>query len=406
MYLRQETLQNLANSSYDGVRTAQAAHNDDDPLVWLHRPLGTLVLTGLLTSLWQAVPHEYKQHARIADTAQTVHTYEPRTSHHTKIAHKTYQSPIAPHSHAQHKPVSWLPEHTALPKSPYVRHDHKMAQTSPSDANKNQPPISSAQPAPKMTLKAPYKPLLLQVGKHKISLKPHVLRAFQKADFPLKNLIVTCTRESHCNTKAVNEDTQAGGLFQFLLSTASETIHKNKKQFPEASDLVTKIVMQRGSEGHPLRITYTPKDTDSEKMLEKLLLNPDFNTRLYVAYTKPNIKHFKEKMHVSSVSQSALLLMNNLGLHGAITYMKGLEEAPHKLASDFFKAHANVYGSKIGEQNPSLIRKNGHPLTMLESFQALGKEFGQIKIVSKPTAHTHPSNENLHADTARHNEPT
>ncbi|MCE7886824.1 MAG: hypothetical protein DYH13_04880 [Alphaproteobacteria bacterium PRO2] len=178
---------------------------------------------------------------------------------------------------------------------------------------------------------------LYTVGPRKVVLKREVAEAiheitalfhkFKKgAKLPPELLIATCAREGNCDPKAINENTKACGLFQFMPDLTLPRVAYNYGPvygYPQTRDLVTQSVRnaedvkRRGAK--PI-YDYHVKNYAAKKELEKLCLNPRFNAAMFIADKHYEVKHYeawlkgKEPVGRDAV-MGEVVILNNLGIN-------------------------------------------------------------------------------------------
>lgn len=209
-----------------------------------------------------------------------------------------------------------------------------------------------------------------RVGPKTVFISTTVLRALETTGIDMEAMKALCARESDCQPEAINTETQACGLFQFLPSTLYETVYKAKTPH---SSLVERFVEKRDKKGNAF-LAYRPVDDDAKTTLMTLCLQPDFNAAMYAAYTKPKIDRYNAWLGNRTITTGELVVLNNLGVRGLKRFAEQAWEdkrtGEYTMAVDFFSA-------SVGAQNPSLIKNaKGEDLTVRQSYNGLINNFG------------------------------
>lgn len=234
-------------------------------------------------------------------------------------------------------------------------------------------PPQSERPTPAPTaVNAPKKNRVYKIYGERVTVTPRIFNALSSTGFPEPTMIALCARESKCKPKPINAYTKACGLFQIKPTTLYEIVFKYADT--QYKGLVVRDDTERNEAGLKI-FKYYPASDAAKTDLDALCLNPEFNAKMYAAYTRSNIEWFETKVG-HEITPGQLILLNNLGRSGMYDFYVQLKEDAETgrdtMAADFFEAG-------LAGRNPSLIKSpEGELLTVTEVYQKIGSAIPQL----------------------------
>lgn len=252
------------------------------------------------------------------------------------------------------------------------------------------------------------------VGPRKVTLTSEVAKAiyevtalfhkFKKgATLPPELLIATCAREGNCNPKAINENTKACGLFQFMPELTLPRVaytYGPAYGYSQTRDLITQSVRNADAvkryKAKPI-YDYHVNDNAARKELAKLCLNPRFNAAMFIADKHYEVKNYETWLKGDEpvgrdAAMGEVVALNNLGLN----YTKPFAQRAWKDKVDGTVTSArgffNQLDPAIAVGNPSLVKEpdiyitlpngkrhkhaTGKELSVQESWNKIISEYG------------------------------
>lgn len=208
------------------------------------------------------------------------------------------------------------------------------------------------------------------VGGKTFTVTPRVFKALAATGLPTDALIALCARESDCQPKRINSDSDACGLFQFIPTTLYEKVYQHGEPYRR---LIERYVQKRDEENRPI-FAHRPISEQARTQLTALCLQPEFNAALYAAYTKPKVEAYNDFLGNRTITAGELVILNNLGLAGMQRFFR---QVMTDKASGTDTIAQNFFTAAVGKQNPSLIKdRDGTLLTVRQSYNRIMNGFG------------------------------